>query len=219
MRKEFVTVLMIAAFVAGCAGMSDSRRTKTEGTAAGAGIGAVVGAAAGQIFGRDTESTVIGAALGAAIGGGAGWVYGNHVANKKAQYASQEDYLNACIASARQVNNETRQYNASLRTEISRLNQEIDLLVAKNRQNRSYRNQLARKREEVQQKQTDANNRLQRAQDEVAIQKEVLSREKGGGSSNEVRALDQEIARLEQTARELESQTQALAAIDQKARI
>lgn len=44
-------------------------REEVSSTAVGTGVGAIGGALAGQLLGRDTESTLIGAGIGAAIGG------------------------------------------------------------------------------------------------------------------------------------------------------
>ena len=63
--KKLLTTLSVAAIVtvalAGC--------TKTE---QGAGIGAAVGALAGQAIGGDTGATLIGAGAGALLGGAIG---------------------------------------------------------------------------------------------------------------------------------------------------
>ena len=82
------------------------------------------GAGGGGAGGSD--AAWIGAAVGAGVGGAAGFAYGSHVAKEKAKYASQEDWLDACIASAEKVNRENRAYNAALEKEIQALSAETD---------------------------------------------------------------------------------------------
>ena len=64
-----------------------------------------------------TKGAVIGAGAGAVAGGAAGYLYGTHVANRKKEYAREEDYLDALVVNAQQVNDRTdalRQENARL---------------------------------------------------------------------------------------------------------
>ncbi|MDP7005391.1 MAG: YMGG-like glycine zipper-containing protein [Phycisphaerales bacterium] len=63
--KKLITTLTVAALVT----ISLTGCTKTE---EGAGIGAAVGALAGQAIGGDTGATLIGAGAGAILGGAIG---------------------------------------------------------------------------------------------------------------------------------------------------
>ena len=93
------------------------------------------GQALGAIFGGGK-----GAAIGAAVGGGVGLLaghgFGTHVANQKEKFAREEDYLDAVIVSARQVNDETKQYNVSLTNEINTLDAKTTQLVKQYNQKR-----------------------------------------------------------------------------------
>ncbi|MDM8515575.1 YMGG-like glycine zipper-containing protein [Desulfobacterales bacterium HSG16] len=218
MMKKTVSCILILAFLTGCAGMSDDSRTKAEGAGGGAAVGAAVGALIGQLAGKDTESTLKGAALGAAIGAIAGGAYGNHVANKKSNYAKQEDYLNACVASARQINRETEQYNASLRNEVDTLDAEVNQMIAMYNKKKIKRSAMKKEKVKVQKRLADARKKLKRARDEVAIQKRVYDSEKQT-SARELAKLNIEIRRLEKAANELETQTQALADLDSSIRV
>ena len=83
----------------GCSNIhDDSTRTKTEGTLVGGGIGAALGALFGGLIGGNGKGALIGAGIGAGIGSLAGFFVGKHVADKKAEYASREDWLDDCIA-------------------------------------------------------------------------------------------------------------------------
>ncbi len=209
--KKWVSIMLVFVFIAGCAGMTDRQKTVSEG--AGAAGGALLGAIVGQLIGKDTKGTLIGAAIGAAVGGGLGTAYGNHVAGKKAEYASQEAYLNACIASAQQVNEETRQYNVSLKDEINGLDKEVNKLLAQYKSKKAGKARVEKEQQKVQAKLSEAQAKLKTVQDEVEIQKQVLASERGKSKAELAESLDKEIALLEPSAKELDKQTQALASI------
>ena len=90
-------------------GGKDLGAMKNRTTAEGAVTGAVVGAAAGAIVAAMIGvNPARGAAIGAAIGTPLGLAAGVYVANQKEKYANQEQYLDACIAEARQYNEEAQ---------------------------------------------------------------------------------------------------------------
>src|SRR5215207_6352984 len=104
-----------AAFLASCANIqNDQTRTRAEGTLAGS----LIGGGLGAIIGHQSGHGVEGALIGAAAGGLTGLAVGDHVARKKAKYASQEAWLDACISHAEQVNRSAISYNNSLRNKI-----------------------------------------------------------------------------------------------------
>ena len=110
--------LTCIAFLASCTNIKDDQtRTRTEGALAGS----LIGGGLGAIIGHQSGAGLEGALIGAAVGGLAGLAVGNHVANKKAAYASQEAWLDACIANAEKVNAQARSYNNSLRSKIASL--------------------------------------------------------------------------------------------------
>jgi uncharacterized protein YcfJ len=110
MNKILISIFIFI-FIAGCSGMKDRERTKTEGAVVGSAIGAGLGALVGQYFGGG-KGTLIGAGVGASVGGLAGAAYGDHVANKKAEFASKEAYLKACITS--RLSHKNIKYNFNL---------------------------------------------------------------------------------------------------------
>lgn len=111
---------MLLVMGAGCATTPDGRKTQAQGTAIGAVLGAVVGGAVGAATGG-RGGLARGALIGAAAGGVAGFAYGTHVAKRKAEYASREAWLDACIASAHRVNSNAYAYSRSLESRIARL--------------------------------------------------------------------------------------------------
>jgi len=215
--KKLVCLICIAALLTGCASMSDSGQTKAQGTGIGAGIGAALGAGIGYLAGGK-KGALIGAAAGAGAGAIGGYLYGSHVANKKAEYASQEEYLNACINSTRQVNTDTRQYNASLKGEIQNLDQEVTRLIALYNNKKIKRTTLQKEKNKVAAKLADANKKLKRAKDEVAIQREVMKKEQGK-SQAELAKLNTEVNNLQKSVSDLEQNTETLASINNRIRL
>ncbi len=96
----------------GCAETADGRLAQGQGTA----IGALLGAGLGYAIGGEQ-----GAVWGAGIGGAAGFAYGSQIAQKKAKYASIEQFMQAQIADARDHNQAIVSYNRSLERRIASL--------------------------------------------------------------------------------------------------
>jgi len=215
--KKFISLIVVFAVIAGCAGTADRRRTESEGAQGGAMIGYFVGSMVG-LFLDGEKGEALGALLGTALGGIAGYAYGNHVANKKEEYANTEDYLNACIASAKKVNLETQQYNAKLINEVRHLNVEANLMLAQYQRKEIQKSELRRKSQEVQARFAEAQGQLRKTNNEITLQKSVLERERANVPADAAK-LDQEISKLRQAADELEEHTRALAAINQQLRL
>jgi len=119
--KHFAIFGLITMGTTQCANTSDGRLTQGQGTLIGAGAGALLGAAIG---GRQ------GALLGAAIGGAGGFAYGSHIANKKAQYKSTEEWLDACIAQANTKRREAVAYNRQLNNRLASLQRDVKIAAA-----------------------------------------------------------------------------------------
>jgi outer membrane murein-binding lipoprotein Lpp len=113
--------------LAGCANIQNDRtRTKVEGTTAGAAAGGILGGVIGGIASLGSPSYIAqGAIIGAQLGGHGGYAYGTSVANKKAQYASREAWLDACIAEAKATGEKSRNYSELARRVIARQRLEI----------------------------------------------------------------------------------------------
>ena len=110
----------------GCTNIKDDdRRTKTEGTIAGVGAGALLGGLIGAATGGGTDRIVKGALIGGAAGGYAGHKYGSHVVEKKHGYAANEARLRQLIGEARSERISAQNYNASLRRAIGQQRSEL----------------------------------------------------------------------------------------------
>lgn len=121
-----IAAFTVVSCLASCANIqNDQTRTRAEGSLAGA----LIGGGLGAIIGHQSGHGIEGALIGAAAGGLTGLAVGDHVARKKARYASQEAWLDACISRAEQVNADAAAYNRSLRNKISGL--ETRLAAAK----------------------------------------------------------------------------------------
>jgi len=121
--KHCALFLAITMGATQCANTSDGQLAQGQGTAIGAVGGALIG---GLIGGRK------GALIGAGAGGLAGFAYGTHIANKKAQYKSTEEWLDACIAQASAKRKEAVAYNHQLNNKLANLEREVRMAKASN---------------------------------------------------------------------------------------
>ena len=209
MKRHVLCLLLCMVLLAGCA--TDRGRTQAEGTGVGAGAGAAAGALLGALLGGE-KGAAIGAGAGALVGSGAGYLVGTHVANKKAQYAKTEDYLDAVIASARQVNDQTRQYNASLRSQVERLDRETVALVKQYNQKTIRKAGLQKEEQTLAAKIAETQGHLQKVQNELKIQRQVLAQEQGQ-SPERLEKLQVQVTELERNKAELEQHINRLASI------
>ncbi len=210
----FVVLLCALLALSGCTNIKDDgTRTRAEGAGTGAVIGAVAGGILGQLIGGDTQGTLVGAAIGAAVGGAGGYAYGDHVANQKAKYAQEEDWLDACIVQAQQKNAEMVAYNQDLSKEISKIKRETALLK-KQYKDRKIRTVKLKDQKAV----TDAliesaNKELASAEQELNAQKSVRTDALESGKADYAKELDVEIVQLKQNIKELEKRTEELASM------
>lgn len=213
MQKAKVLILIVALTLSGCAGMSDSDRTRAEGAGTGVAAGAALGALLGQVIGGDTGSTLLGAAIGGAVGGAAGLAYGDHVAKQKEKYASQEDWLDACIASAEKTNAETEAYNQKLAADLKGLKQQVADLNKGYKKKKVEKSELIAKKKTIDTRLEESNKQLELARFELENQEAVAKDggNKGNGAKEE--ALNKEIAQLKQSISELEEKTTTLASL------
>lgn len=195
---SLASVLIVG--ITGCSqpNMTDSQRTKAEGTGVGVLGGALLGAAIGGKRG---------AAWGAALGGMAGYAYGSHVANEKAKYARKEDWLNACISSARKVNRDTRSYNAKLSRKIAETNRLIRLY----NHHKISKSKLRAQKRIVDNERRIANKKLRYIRDELKAQQGALRDAKRMGNNAEARRLDKQVGGLKKNISVLRRQTNTLA--------
>lgn len=213
-RSILAVILCGVLAMGGCANIKDDgTRTRAEGAGTGAVIGAVAGGVLGQIIGGDTKGTLVGAAIGAAIGGAGGYAYGNHVANQKAKYAQEEDWLDACIAQARQKNQEIVAYNQDLTRQIDKLKKETASLRKQYKNKKTRVAKLKDKKAATDSLLEAANKELASAKQELEAQQSVRAEAEKSGKGDFVVTLDSEIAQLKGNIKELEKRTDELASM------
>lgn len=213
MKKLAVIVMVLVLALGGCATTDDGQRTQAEGAAVGAGGGALVGALLGALIGGDASGALLGAAIGGAAGGLAGYAYGTHVASQKEKYASEEDWLDECIASARKVNQDTAAYNQSLGEQLKALDAETARLAAAYEKKQVEAASLEAEKEKIETAQKEAAEKLKRAKFELESQQKALAQVDEKGSAKQTEQLNTEIGSLNKQIAELEAHTDTLASL------
>lgn len=206
--------LSLIAPLSGCGNIQhDGTRTKTEGTLVGAGVGAGVGALLGQAIGGNTAGTLIGAGVGALVGGVSGFAIGSHVADKKAEYASREDWLDSCIADARQGNREVAEYNVKLADEIKALDKKSTRPAADYKRQKAKRETLVAEKQAVEKQRAEVDANIKALEERAAKQKAVAQDARAGKNTAEAQIMDAEVKKLESQIAEMKKHNQKLANI------
>ncbi|MBP3280617.1 MAG: hypothetical protein J6M44_16855 [Butyrivibrio sp.] len=212
--SKFTAVAVAVALTLGSCGCAniedDATRTKTEGTLAGAGIGTAIGAGLGAIFGG-SKGALIGAAIGVGIGSLSGYFYGKHVADQKAEYATREEWLDACIERSRQVTADTQKYNAQLKEDIATLDKETKKLTAKNA--KTDKDTLREESKKVAALREDTQKNIKNLEQEVEKQKTVVADARKNGDTQEAKKLDAEISKLKSQIKQMKEYNNKLASI------
>jgi hypothetical protein len=203
----FVSALVTLAMLASCAETQEGRKTQAQGTGIGALLGAAVGAGLGAATGGG-RGAAIGAASGAAIGGAAGFAYGTHVANQKAKYARAEDWLNACIASARGYRRHAYAVNQKVSSRLAALQKRSKAAVASH--DKAAVTQI---RTEIAGLRREANAESKNVDSEVAAQQNALQ-DSSARSSGKYGELKDSVGSLKETRAELGQTVSRLAALE-----
>jgi gas vesicle protein len=208
----FVTAVIGLAMLASCAETQEGRTTQAQGTGIGALLGAAVGAGLGAAAGGG-EGAARGAVAGALIGGSAGFVYGTHVANQKAKYARAEDWLNACIVSARSYRRHAYAVNQKISSRMATLEKRSKAAVASRDKAAvtQIRNEIAGLRQQ-------ANAEAKNVDNEVAAQNNALQ-DSSARSSSRYGELKESVGSLKETKAELGQNISRLAALENQTNI
>ena len=208
----FVSALVTLAMLASCAETQEGRTTQAQGTGIGALLGAAVGAGIGAAAGGG-RGAAIGAATGAAAGGLAGFAYGTHVANQKAKYARAEDWLNACIASARGYRRHAYAVNQKISSRVAALEKRSKAAVASH--DKAAVTQI---RTEIAGLKREAHAETKNVDTEVAAQQNALQ-DSSARSSGKYGELKDSVGSLKETRAELGQTVSRLAALENQTNI
>ena len=208
----FISALVMVAMLAGCAETQEGRKTQAQGTGLGALLGAAVGAGVGAATGGG-RGAAQGAVAGALVGGTAGFVYGTHVANQKAKYAKAEDWLNACIASARGYRRHAYAVNQKISSRLASLEKRSRAAVASRDKAAvtQIHNEIASLKQEAKAESKNVDN-------EVAAQHNALQ-DSSARSSSKYGELKQSVGELESTKAQLGENYSRLAALENQTNI
>ncbi len=195
--KKLIPFLLCFAMILpmGCATKTDDgTRTVAEGAGAGAVAGAVLGGIVALATG-DAKWVAIGAGVGGVVGLGAG-VY---VAKKKEEYATKEQWLDACIKEAQSSNKAIASYNAQLRKRMVELNKKSMQLAS------AYRNQSA-KASDLQNMKNTIEQQAKANDEYIAKAEEQISRQRGYAQEARAEQKNNEAAIIEEEIRKMEIQ-------------
>jgi uncharacterized protein YcfJ len=194
---------------------SDADRTKAEGTALGALLGGVVGAATGAAIDSNNRGrgAVVGGAIGAVGGGVAGYMYGKNAAERKQQYANEEDRLDGEIAVLQNYNAELDKRNAATYNKIQELKKRLRNLHAQSQASRDQA-YLSAKEEQtlintIKTNEKDIGAYTQELNSLTAYKQEL--ERKGGQSQPQVANLEREINLLRNHINTLDSNNKQMA--------
>ena len=212
MSLSLTAVLVAAMTLTGaCAGKSkDYTDTQAQGALTGAGGGAALGAIIGGIIGG-RDGALKGAAIGAGAGLFAGLAYGTSVANKKAAYASEEEWLSACLAEVQNANQQTAAYNSRLKASLASYKKEAGSTgYSFDQSGKSDQNQTnqALKRDVK-----ESGEMLALLDDRISSQERAIA---STGSNAQTQKIQKEIDELKKQKQVLEQQNRELAALSNR---
>lgn len=207
-----ISAFVLVAMFAGCAETEEGRTTQAQGTGIGALLGAAVGAGIGAAAGGG-RGAAIGAATGALVGGTAGFAYGTHVANQKAKYAKAEDWLDACIASAKGYRRHAYAVNQKISGRLATLQARSKAAVASHDKAAvtQIRTEIASLKQQAAAEQKNVDN-------EVAAQQNALQ-DSSARSSGKYGELKESVGSLKETRAELGQTQSRLAALENQTNI
>ncbi len=218
------TLALFAAlcFLSGCAAKpggqtstDDATRTKTEGAAFGALMGGLLGGGLGALIDSSNRGrgALIGAGIGAAAGGVAGYAYGSTAAERKQQYANEEDRLDGEIKVVQRYNADLETHNLALENDIKDLKERIALLQSKKKDLRK-KAYLTTEQQQVVSSTVDRNNKAidnyTRELNSLTTYKQEL-RSKNTQDASRVANLEKEIALLRNQINTLDQNNKQMA--------
>jgi hypothetical protein len=192
--KQLLAAALVGSLLSGCAGMSDQQTTVAQGAGVGAVLGGLLGAAV-------SDNKTKGALIGAAAGGLLGAAVGSSIAERKAQYANEEDFLVAEIQRNQEFIREADEENRQLYAEIDRLDRESRRLAREYRAGKASRDALVQQKARVEKQLAKAKQVNALAEKQLADANEVYSgsQQKRGSQDRYTRQLESNLVELKET--------------------
>ncbi|MDL2267276.1 hypothetical protein LJC46_04725 [Desulfovibrio sp. OttesenSCG-928-G15] len=219
MKKLTILFLIVALGTSslwGCANIKDDKtRTKTEGTLVGGGLGAAIGAGIGALVGGK-KGALIGAGIGTGVGAAVGFGVGTHIANKKAEYASEEDWLDACISEAQKSNEILKEHNRELSAELKTLEKQTAALQKSYASKKSTKAQLSAEKKKIDQRLKNSQQMASAANTEIQEQGKALADARSSGKKAQAAKLEAQINSLKKQKQQLEDNNRKLTAMSSR---
>jgi len=206
--KRVIALLLMGSLVTGCA--TQGQQATAEGVGGGAALGALLGAGIGALAGGG-RGAAIGAGIGALLGAAGGYAYADHVKQRNAQLAKNENDLDTQIAYAKGANEDLQQANNQLEKEIATSEQNVNALALKVKRNQITQAELEKERKAMGTKVQNAQNELQLASGQLDKLKTLRTKQPQNSAE-----LDAQIAKLEGQVAQLRSNTNTLASLGQR---
>ncbi|MDR1125399.1 MAG: hypothetical protein LBM64_04965 [Deltaproteobacteria bacterium] len=211
--KTMLVAMLCIGMLGGCANIQDDdMRTKTEGGL----LGGLGGALAGGLIGYATggsKGAIIGLIGGAAVGAGVGVAVGSHISKKKQDYASREDWLDACIAQAQAVNKELVAANKELGANVAALDKEATQLAADYKAQRVSKQQMQDQQKALDNQRKEVSKLIAAYENEVSEQKTVIADAKANNDTREAQIIQAEINKTEQEIAKMKKYNAQLASV------
>jgi len=190
---------------------ADFNRTIAEGVGIGALGGAALGAGIGALVTKNRGTgALIGAAIGALSGAVAGGVTGSYYANKKQQYANEEQRLDSMIADISTENQKLEALNATTQQVVTENLAELDAIQGDLSAKRISRAQANQRLAQVDNERQTIALTLASLKKRRNEWQEAAAQARMDASGQQVRMLDQQIAQLEKQINAMESELDAL---------
>ena len=196
--KTPLAVLLASTILSGCATNPDGTMNDRQQTVA---EGAVVGAVLGGLLGGAVSHKGSGALVGAAAGGIIGAGIGSSVADRKAQYAREEDFLVAEIQRNQEFIAEADDQNRQLYQEIAQLDRESQRLAREYRAGKGTRDALASQKATLEKQLAKAKQINSLTEKQLADANEVYreSRQQRGPEDQYTQKLESNVVKLKET--------------------
>jgi uncharacterized protein (DUF1501 family) len=207
--KSLLAVIVTGAILSGCATNPDGTTNDRQQTVA---EGAVVGAVLGGLLGAAVTNKGSGALVGAAAGGIIGAGIGSSVADRKAQYAREEDFLVAEIQRNQEFIEEADAQNRQLYREIAQLDRESQRLAREYRAGKVTRDALASQKASLEKQLAKAKQVNSLAEKQLADADQVYqeSRQQRGPQDKYTQQLESNVVKLKETRQQSQQNVASL---------